>query len=106
MKLSAAEILKKLRVRSGLQMTTHVCSRDPFVTVDFLYDRIGKTFALRLSWPNKSKTIALPITEVQTKSKSQWMTERTYTLTDACISRLAPGLDVAINAVTSRVKSG
>lgn len=100
--MSASEFLKKLRVRSGLQMTTHVCAEN--VYVDFLYDRESKTFALRLSCPGKSKTIAIPETEVQTKSKSRWMTERTYALTDACIARVAPGLDSALVAIQEKRK--
>jgi len=100
--MSASDFLKKLRVRPGLQMTTHVCCKD--VYVDFLYDRGRKTFALRLSWPGRSKTIAIPETEVQTKSRSQWMTERTYTLTDACIARVASGLDLALAAIQEKQK--
>jgi hypothetical protein len=37
--MTESHFLAKLRVRPGLQMTTHHVSRSPYVAVDMLYDR-------------------------------------------------------------------
>lgn len=95
--MKAKQFLQKLRVRPGLQMTTHNVSHEPYVVVDMLYDRSDRQFKLRLCWAKgRSKTAPLGDSDVTYSSKSMWMADRTYRLTDDCIARLAPGLDVAI----------
>jgi hypothetical protein len=101
--MNATEILKKLRVRSGLALTTYVVMQHPFVCVDFMYDRDENKFALRLSWPGKWKVVHLQDSDVYTKSKSQWKTEQTFHLTDESIARLSPGLDSAIAAIMEKL---
>lgn len=106
--MSASEILAKLCVRPGLQLTTHVLTQHPlpYSYIDLFYDREKSLFAVRLSWLTKSKTVYLTASDVYSKSKSQWMTDKTFRLTEDCIARLAPGLDKAIAAVMEKIKEG
>lgn len=103
--MKSIDFLKKMRVRSGLQLTTCVVSQHPkpYVYVDFFYDRDRSLFAIRLCWLAHSKTVYLASGDVFSKSKSQWMTDKTYALTDECINRLAPGLDSTIAAVLAKL---
>ncbi len=103
-KAAAKEILSKLRVRPGLQPTTHVLQGEPagFVCIDFFYDRDDATFKVRLSWPLKSKTVALAEGDVKAGKATAWKTDATWRMTDECIERLAPGLDRAIQALIAK----
>lgn len=104
---TAEEILKKLRVRSGYQPTTYVYSShpEPWVCVDFFYDKEHSAFALRLCWAQNTKTIHLQPEDVESKSKSHWMADKTFTITDTCITRVAPGLDSALAAAVAVTRS-
>ncbi len=96
----AKEILSKLRVRSGLQPTTHTLQDDPFVRVDFFFDREDGTFKVRLGWPpGKSKTVHLAESDVRKGTETAWRADATWRMTDECIERLAPGLDQAVQAL-------
>ena len=103
---TASEILSKLCVRPGLQLTTYVLTSRPlpYSYLDFFYDRDKSMFAVRLSWPTKSKTVYLSESDVYSKSKSQWMTDKTFRITAECIKRLSTGLDSAIAAVIKKIK--
>jgi len=101
--MKAVDFLKKMRVRSGLQLTTYVVSQNPYVCIDFFYDRGRSLFAVRLCWPGNSKTVYLASSDVFSKSKSQWMAEKTYALTDEAIKRLSQGLDSAIAITLSKL---
>lgn len=102
----ASEILAKLRVRPGLQLTTHVLTQHPlpYSYIDLFYDREKALFAVRLSWPTNSKTVYLKESDVISKSKSMWMADKTFRLTEDCITRLSPGLDNAIAAMMEKLK--
>lgn len=104
METKAEEILRKLCVRSGLQITTYILNDFPLAGVDMFYDRDDCHFKLRLFWPNNRKVITLPETEVYSKGRSPWKADNTWRLTEASIARLSPGLDSAIAVVLERIE--
>lgn len=99
----AKEILAKLCVRPGFQRTTYTVRQQPLVCVDFLYDRPTARFAVRVSWPLKTKTAYLQADDVMSKSHEKWAADKTYRLTEDAIARLAPGLDKLLTTIQSTV---
>ncbi len=96
----AADVLRMLRVRPGMQRTTHVYRDYPLVTLDFEW-REGD-FQLVLSWPLHSKCVAVPDVDVETRSKGHWSRDKTYRLTESAIARLAPGLEALVSKILGR----
>lgn len=100
---SAKEILAKLCVRPGFQRTTYTVRQQPLVCVDFLYDRQTGRFAVRVSWPLKTKTVYLQVDDVTSNSHGMWAADKTYRLTENAVARLGPGLDKLLVAIQSNL---
>ncbi len=85
-------VLRKLRVKSGLTGTS--ASLGGRWSIRFDYSRGDKMFVLTLvhHGANKERSIALSREDVETRSKSQWLTAQTFRLTEPAIDRFADQL--------------
>ena len=103
-KNQAQTVLEKLRVRPGLQRSTVVIQSQPFVCVDFFYDKQTEHFAVRVSWPLKTKTVFLSSDEIADNAQ-KWRMDCTFRMTKAAIARLAPSLDALLSKVLSELRA-
>ena len=100
---SVKVVLCGLRVKSGLIGTSK-----PLVgqyQIRFGYDRGSGQFFLTLVHygKNKEKSVYLLPEDVESRSRSQWMTEKTFRMTEPAIERFAEDLVSAIQKYDAKI---
>lgn len=80
--------LRKLRIKPGLRGDLGRKIDDRWA-ISFEYDRQGDDFTLTLRGGPKTQTVTVQRTLVETRTRSQWMTDATWRLTEEGIALYA-----------------
>jgi hypothetical protein len=103
---SLEDVLRSLRVKPGLMCTGTHPIEGPVGSwkVAFGYDRQPPgAFTLTLYFGEKSKTISLPKDDVETRGRSDWMTDNTWRLTEQAVAKHAAGIRSSQEATAARI---
>jgi hypothetical protein len=96
-------VLTGLKVKPGLHGEWKRISPDWLV--GFFHER-DRGFILALEYQAKMRSIDLDAKlDVSSKSRSQWMADKTFRLSDAALARLAPNVAASINNHESRIEA-
>lgn len=98
-KTQIQDTLAKLRVKSGLRGERRRLDKN--WEIGMWYDRENSSFILELVYKYKSKKVELSSDMIETRGKSQWMTDNTWRLSKLAIDRHTDGILAAINATES-----
>ena len=103
---SVAAVLSKLRVNSGLKSN----GRRPLgagFSAEIWYSHDSNAFMLGIYYGGKTKEITPPKTDFETRSKSMWLMDQTWRLTeDACARHAEAIFGVIQRTLTSLEKRG
>jgi hypothetical protein len=94
-------VLESLRVKSGLIGSGRKSLGGPWA-ISFQFDRQNNSFTLTLYYGARSTTMGLTREDVETRGRSQWMTDNTWRLSPRGVQKAAESIRGAIERTEAK----